>query len=129
MVEFGPGLYGIGRASQRFFAKEPRQLSLKESIYLASLLPAPVPRYRYFCKGEMTPNYSKIVRQLLDRMLALGYVSEDQHAVAVAEPLRFSESERASQCGQYTNASKIGDHDDDSASGEDAGSHIQDASK
>ena len=99
MVEFGPGLYGIGRASQRFFGKEPGQLTLKESIYLASLLPAPVPRYRYFCKGELTPNYNRIVTQLLDRMLSLGRISSAQRAEAAAETLRFSQTERDSACG------------------------------
>ena len=102
MVEFGPGLYGIGRASQRFFGKAPGQLTLKESIYLASLLPAPVPRYRYFCKGELTPNYNRIVTQLLDRMLSLGRISASQHAEAAAETLRFSQIERDGSCGLAT---------------------------
>lgn len=100
MVEFGPGLYGIGRASQRFFSKDPSLLTLKEAIYLASLLPAPIPRYRYFCKGELTPNYNRIVRQLLDRMRALGRITPEQHAAAIAEKLEFSKIEREAGCGQ-----------------------------
>jgi hypothetical protein len=99
MVEFGPGLYGVGRASQRFFGKEPSQLTLKEAVYLASLLPAPVPRYRYFCKGELTPNYERIVKQLLDRMLALGKISAVDHASALAETLLFATTERDESCG------------------------------
>jgi hypothetical protein len=98
MVEFGPGLYGIGRASQKFFSKDPRDLTLKEAIYLASLLPAPIPRYRYFCAGELTPNYNKIVKQLLDRMLALGRITVLQHQAALAEKLEFSKIERESAC-------------------------------
>jgi hypothetical protein len=98
MVEFGPGLYGIGRASQRFFDKAPKDLTLKESIYLASLLPAPVPRYRYYCKGEVTPNYDKILRQLLDRMLGLGRITADQHEEAISETLRFSATDRDTTC-------------------------------
>jgi hypothetical protein len=103
MVEFGPGLYGIGHASQRFFNKDPSQLTLKEAAYLASLLPAPLPRYRYFCKGALTPNYERIVRQLLDRMRSLGRISVDEHAAAIEESLVFSKSERDESCG-----SKIG---------------------
>ena len=112
MVEFGPGLYGIGRASQRFFGKEPGQLTLKESIYLASLLPAPVPRYRYFCKGELTPNYNRIVTQLLDRMLSLGRISSSQRALAAAETLRFSSIERDSSCGVSTDEAAEQDSDE-----------------
>lgn len=98
MVEFGPGLYGIGRASQKFFSKDPNDLTLKEAIYLASLLPAPIPRYRYFCAGELTPNYNKIVKQLLDRMLALGRITASQYQTALAEKLEFSKIERESAC-------------------------------
>jgi membrane peptidoglycan carboxypeptidase len=98
-VEFGPGLFGIGRASQKFFSKDPSELSLKEAIYLASLLPAPIPRYRYFCTGELTPNYNRIIKQLLDRMLALGRISVAQHAVAVSEKIEFSKIERDAACG------------------------------
>jgi hypothetical protein len=105
MVEFGPGLYGIGRASQKFFGKQPKELSLKESIYLASLLPAPIPRFRYFCNGELTPNYARIVRQLLDRMLTLGRITSAQHAAAASETLEFSRLERESEsaCARIAN--------------------------
>jgi len=98
MVELGPGLYGIGRASQKFFSKDPRDLTLKESIYLASLLPAPIPRYRYFCAGELTPNYNKIIKQLLDRMLALGRITVQQYQTALAEKIEFSKIDRESAC-------------------------------
>lgn len=98
MVEFGPGLYGIGRASQRFFGKDPRDLTLKEALYMASLLPAPIPRYRNFCKGVLSPAYLKIIKQLLDRMLALGKISVAEHAAAVAEKIEFSKLERETAC-------------------------------
>lgn len=99
MVEFGPELYGIGQASQRFFGKTPKQLTLKESVYLASLLPAPLPRYRYFCDGKLTKNYDRIVKQILDRMLSLGKISSENYAKAVSETIKFSEVERQSACG------------------------------
>jgi hypothetical protein len=98
MVEFGPGLYGIGRASQRFFNKDPSHLSLKEAVYLASLLPAPIPRYAYFCKGELTPNYERIVKQLLDRMLSLGRISAEEYQTASDERLVFSQVDRDGTC-------------------------------
>lgn len=125
MVEFGPELYGIGRASQKFFGKHPRELSLKESIYLASLLPAPIPRFRYFCKGELTPNYARIVRQLLDRMLTLGRITSAQHAAAATEKLEFSRLERESEsaCARIANhtggsSSEMGAGDGDAVDSE-----------
>jgi hypothetical protein len=99
MVEFGPNLYGIGLASQKFFGQSFKQISLKQAVYLASLLPAPIPRYRYFCQGAISSNYNRVLQQLLDRMLSLGFISAAQHQEAIAEPLTFSNTERASSCG------------------------------
>jgi membrane carboxypeptidase/penicillin-binding protein len=41
LVELGPGIYGFAEASERYFGKEPDQLSLDEAAQLAALLPAP----------------------------------------------------------------------------------------
>ncbi|MCB1742677.1 MAG: transglycosylase domain-containing protein, partial [Gammaproteobacteria bacterium] len=41
VVEFGPGVYGVGAASQHFFGKHPRALSMREASLLAAVLPNP----------------------------------------------------------------------------------------
>jgi len=41
VVEFGPGIYGIGPAADRFFKTLPENLSLGQSLFLASVLPRP----------------------------------------------------------------------------------------
>jgi len=41
VVEFGPGIYGIGPASHYHFNKDVSDLTLLESYYLASILPHP----------------------------------------------------------------------------------------
>jgi len=41
VVEWGPGIYGISQASEFYFKKRPAQLTLAESIFLASILPRP----------------------------------------------------------------------------------------
>ncbi len=41
VVEYGPDLYGIGPASRHYFGKDPDYLTLDQSYYLASLMPAP----------------------------------------------------------------------------------------
>jgi len=40
-VEWGEGIFGIGAASQHYFATSPATLSREESAALASALPAP----------------------------------------------------------------------------------------
>lgn len=41
VVEFGPGVYGIGDASETFFGKSPRQLTRYQASLLAAVLPNP----------------------------------------------------------------------------------------
>jgi monofunctional biosynthetic peptidoglycan transglycosylase len=41
LVEFGPGVFGAGAASQRFFDKSSRELTPREAALLAAVLPSP----------------------------------------------------------------------------------------
>lgn len=41
VVEWGPGLYGIGEASRHYFDKSPSSLTLGEAALLAAILPNP----------------------------------------------------------------------------------------
>ncbi|RVU02102.1 penicillin-binding protein [Mucilaginibacter limnophilus] len=41
IIEWGRGIYGIAEASRFYFGKHPSQLTLGESIYLASIVPSP----------------------------------------------------------------------------------------
>ena len=41
IAEFGPGIYGVGAASEAFFGKSPVQLSDTEAALLAAVLPNP----------------------------------------------------------------------------------------
>ncbi len=104
IVEFGPDLYGLGGASRKFFGVTPDRLNLKQAIYLASLLPAPIPRFQYFCRGGLTPNYSRLVDTLLHRMLALGRISEDAYATASSIPLQFQSDSDDPHCTKKSGA-------------------------
>ncbi len=41
-IELGPGLYGIGAASEEYFHKTPTQLTRSQMIALAAILPNPL---------------------------------------------------------------------------------------
>jgi monofunctional biosynthetic peptidoglycan transglycosylase len=41
VAEFGPGIFGVGAASARYFGKKPAQLDREEAARLAAVLPAP----------------------------------------------------------------------------------------
>ena len=41
IIEWGPNIYGIGEAASFYFGKHPSQLTLNESLFLASSVPRP----------------------------------------------------------------------------------------
>ena len=41
VAEFGPGIYGVGAASERLFGKSAADLTLRESALLTAVLPSP----------------------------------------------------------------------------------------
>ena len=65
IIEWGPNVYGIGEASHFYFGKNPKDLTLAESIYLSSLIPHPKYfKYSFDGAGNLKPfmtNYFKLV--------------------------------------------------------------------
>lgn len=61
IIEWGPNIYGIGEASNFYFSKNPADLSVGESIYLASIVPRPKKfMYQFTPEGELKPSaYAK----------------------------------------------------------------------
>lgn len=41
IIEWGPNVYGIGEAAQFYFQKKPADLTLKECLFLATIIPKP----------------------------------------------------------------------------------------
>lgn len=94
IIEFGPGIFGIAQASKHFFNKTPAQLSLVESVYLASVLPNPVKRYRNFCNGGLSQSYREMVNKRLERMMNLNMISAETFSQTLKERLDFVPPER-----------------------------------
>ncbi len=60
IIEWGPNVYGIGEASRFYFQKHPTDLSLKESLFLASIIPRPKKFYWQFNdEGELRTLYAR----------------------------------------------------------------------
>lgn len=57
VIEFGNNIWGIGEASRHYFGKHPSQLTNKESVFIASLVPRPrVYQYLIQNDGSVSPN-------------------------------------------------------------------------
>jgi penicillin-binding protein 1A len=95
-VYFGAGAYGIEAASQRYFDKGAKDLTVGEAALLAGLLKAPS-RYSPVSESERAAARATVV---LDEMVEAGVITPEQRAEAVTAPVRVSRT-LATQHAQY----------------------------
>ena len=95
-VYFGAGAYGIEAASQRYFDKSAKDLTVGEAALLAGLLKAPS-RYSPVSEHERAGVRATVV---LNEMQDAGVITAEQRAAAVLEPVRVSRT-LATQHAQY----------------------------
>lgn len=90
VIEWGPGVYGIGPAARRYFNQDPARLGPKEAAFLASIIPNPVRYYGYYERGELTPRWEERVLNILGKMHEVGIIDEKAHGLARRSPLVFA---------------------------------------
>lgn len=90
IIEWGPGLNGVGEAAAHYFGKQPLQLSVKEAAYLATLIPSPVRLHGFFAKGAVPEVWERRVADVLIKMHSAGDLTDGELAEAMATPLRFA---------------------------------------
>jgi len=92
-IFMGRTAYGIAAAARTYFGKTLDQLDIAETAFLAGLPQAPS-RYN----PDSRPKVSKARRNhVLDRMLAIGLISPDQHRQARSLPIRVVPDRSAPQ--------------------------------
>jgi len=99
VIEFGPGIYGIGRAAQHYFGHSAHELTPRESAYFSSILPNPKRRYVQFChaSGQVDAKWDTYLKRILRRMHERGRLTAAEYAEAIAQPLTFSRAEAVSE--------------------------------
>jgi hypothetical protein len=95
VIEFGPGIYGIGRAARHYFGKSAHDLEPQEAAWFSSILPNPKRRYVQYCHANGLPDakWDAYVKRIMKRMHERGRLTDEQYAAALATPLRFSRVE------------------------------------
>jgi hypothetical protein len=77
IIEWGPGVYGIGPAARFYFNKQASQLSLQECLFLSSIIPRPRAfKYSFVQNGELKPYLSGYFSIMKDHLLRQGRISE-----------------------------------------------------
>jgi penicillin-binding protein 1A len=84
-IFFGAGAYGIEAAARTYFNKQAHELTLAEAALLAGLPRAPSANnpFRNPAGARIRQNY------VLERLLALGWISPEEHRLALEQPLSF----------------------------------------
>jgi hypothetical protein len=99
IIEFGPMVYGIGPAAQYYFRTSAGELSLAQSLYLASILPNPK-RQHFGPDGRLTPGFMGYLRRLMRGMAKRNLIREDeledglQDWVVFGEPPQMNRREK-----------------------------------
>lgn len=86
-IPYGSNIYGIEAASQSFFNKSARDLSLSEAVLLATLPKAPS---WYSPYGIHTDELFSRHKMILNKMYNLGYITESDLIEALAQKLKFA---------------------------------------
>jgi len=90
MVEWGPGLYGIGPAALHWFGKDARDLTPKEAAFLATVIPNPVRYHAMWDRGFVGKAWERRVDELLLTMNGQGNLSDEELDLALREPIVFA---------------------------------------
>lgn len=86
-TSYGGTIFGVEEASQTFFGKPAKDLSLAQSAYLAAIPQAPTYYSPYGTHREALNSRQK---QVLNRMKDLGMITADDYKKAIAEKVQFT---------------------------------------
>lgn len=78
VIEWGPNVYGIGEAANFYFSKKPADLTLKECLFLASIVPKPKKfMYEFDTDGFLKAIENKKQTFISNIMLRRGLIMPD----------------------------------------------------
>jgi membrane peptidoglycan carboxypeptidase len=90
VIEWGPGLHGIGAAAQRYFGVDARRLTPRQACFLAAIIPGPIRAHGLVAAGLGERAYRDRVDDLLLRLHGFQVLTDEALHEALEEPLRFA---------------------------------------
>jgi 1A family penicillin-binding protein len=91
-IPYGGTAWGVEAAAEVYFGKPVQKLTLAESAFLAGITAAPSSYSPYAPSPE---KWKARQKEVLRRMVALGYISQHEANRAAAAPLRFEKPQTA----------------------------------
>ncbi len=95
VIEFGPGIYGIGRAAHHYFGKPAKELLPQEAAFFSSILPNPKRRYVQYChkEGTLDAKWDAYVKRIMRRSHERGRLTDAEFQLATTTPFKFDRAE------------------------------------
>ncbi|MGE0079124.1 MAG: transglycosylase domain-containing protein [Bacteroidales bacterium] len=86
IIEWGPNIYGAKEACEYYFGKKPSEVSLREALFLAYIIPRPT-KFKYLFEDEshLKPFMQNSFEFVSQKMLTRGYISEDDYSAIQTE--------------------------------------------
>jgi hypothetical protein len=88
VVEFGPMLYGIGPAAEHYFNVSPSELSVAQSLFMTSILPAPKRTY-FGPTGQLSKGWAGYLHRVLKIMRDRNKITDAELIDGLSEQLTF----------------------------------------
>ena len=90
LIEWGPGLHGIGPAARHYFGVDARQLTPRQACFLAAIIPSPHRSHGLVAAGLGDRASRARVDDLLLRLNASQVLSDEALRRSLEEPLLFA---------------------------------------
>ncbi len=90
IIEWGPGLFGIGSAARHYFGKSASELAPQEAAFLATIIPNPNRFYMYFERGGITERWDGRLQFLLERMYDYDILTFEEYHDAMLSEIVFN---------------------------------------
>lgn len=84
LAHWGPGVYGVADASSRYFSHGPQDLTLRESVFLAAILPNPVLFGEQYANEVVAPSRRLKMHNILVNLERSGFITADELSMQLA---------------------------------------------
>jgi len=89
VIEWGPGLHGLGPAARHYFGKNPQDLTPREGAFLVALIPGPVKYQSSYAGGVLSRGFTRLVNGVLRRLASVGMLTDEELKAELETPLRL----------------------------------------
>ncbi len=90
IIEFGPGIYGLGDATRELFDKPVHELMPVDAAYFSAIIPRPRFSYQNFCTSQIDSATLTRMQRALTLLVNEGKLSVEDWRAATSTPVVFA---------------------------------------